>query len=348
MTAAPADIRRAEAAPPDEAAAFWDSRLRSPLCTEEDRAAFAAWREREPANAAAFERLQGGIGALHDAFNASAELRAMHDRAMEIRPAPRYGRLAAGMVAALALGAGGYWGATVRAPAPADSGLQVASGQGSYHQTGVGELSTVTLSDGSKVTLNTRSRLEVNYTADRRTVTLVSGQALFEVAKNKDRPFVVLAGPRRVTALGTAFDVRLDGEKVQVTMVEGRVKVEPTRPTLLQKIAAPERELVAGEQLVATVDSVRASVHGADAATTTSWRQGRVVFADTPLPQAVAEMNRYSATPILIGDETLSKFNINGMFLTGQPMSFVGAVTAYFPVEARSRPDGATVLVPRV
>ena len=72
MTAAPADIRRAEAASPDEAAAFWDSRLRSPLCAEEDRAAFAAWREREPANAAAFERLQGGIGALHDAFNASA------------------------------------------------------------------------------------------------------------------------------------------------------------------------------------------------------------------------------------------------------------------------------------
>ena len=347
MTAASADIRRAEGASPDEAAAFWDSRLRSPLCTEEDRAAFAAWREREPANAAAFERLQAGIGALHDAFSASAELRAMHDRAMEVRPAPRYARLAAGVAAAAALGVGGYWAATARPPAPADHGLEVASGQGSFHQTGVGELSTVTLSDGSKVTLNTRSRLEVNYTGERRTVTLISGQALFEVAKNKDRPFVVMAGPRQVTALGTAFDIRLDGQKVQVTMVEGRVKVEPTRPTLLQKVATPERELVAGQQLVATLDTLRPTVRQADATTTTSWRQGRVVFADTPLPQAVAEMNRYSATPILIGDEALSKFNVNGMFLTGQPMSFVGAVTAYFPVEARSRPDGATVLVPR-
>ena len=348
MSAAPLDIRRAEAASPDEAAAFWDSRLRSPLCTEEDRAAVADWREREPAHAAAFERLQAGIGALHDAFNASAELRAMHDRAMEIRPAPRYGRMAASVAVVLALGAGGYWASTARPPAPADSGLQVASGQGSYHPTGVGELSTVTLADGSKVTLNTRSRLEVNYTADRRGVTLISGQALFEVAKNAERPFVVTAGPRQVTALGTAFDIRLDGQKVQVTMVEGRVKVEPVRPTLLQKVAAPQRELVAGEQLVATLESVRSSVRVADAATTTSWREGRVVFADTPLPQAVAEMNRYSATPILIGDEALSQFNVNGMFLTGQPMSFVGAVTAYFPVEARSRPDGATVLVPRV
>lgn len=347
MTAATSDIHSAEAASPDEAAAFWDSRLRSPLCTEEDRAAFAAWREREPANAAAFERLQSGIGALHEAFAASAELRAMHDRAMEVRPAPQWGRMAAGVAAAVTLGLSGWWAATARPPAPADGGLQVASGQGSFHQTGVGELSTVTLSDGSKVTLNTRSRLEVDYTADRRTVKLISGQALFEVAKNKDRPFVVVAGPRQVTALGTAFDVRLDGEKVQVTMVEGRVKVEATRPTLLQKVATPERELVAGQQLTATLESLRPTVRQADAATTTSWREGRVVFAGTPLPQAVAEMNRYSQTPILVGDASLARVNVNGMFLTSQPMSFVGAVTAYFPVEARSRPDGATVLVPR-
>lgn len=347
MSAAPADIRRAEAASPDEAAAFWDSRLRSPLCAEDDRAAFAAWRERDPANAAAFDRLQAGIGALHDAFNASAELRAMHDRAMEVRPAPRWGRLAASVAVAAAVGVGGWWATTARAPAAADSGLQVASGQGSIHQTGVGELSTVTLSDGSKVTLNTRSRLEVSYTADRRTVKLISGQALFEVAKNKDRPFVVLAGPRQVTALGTAFDVRVDGAKVQVTMVEGRVRVEPTSPTLLEKVAGSERELVAGQQLTTSIEALRPTIRHADAATTTSWRQGRVVFADTPLPQAVAEMNRYSESPILIGDADLSAIKVNGMFLTGQPMSFVGAVTAYFPVEARSRTDGATVLVPR-
>jgi transmembrane sensor len=329
-------------------AAFWDSKLRSPLCTEEDRAAFTAWREREPGHAEAYERLQAGIGALHDAFAGSAELRAMHDRAMEARPAPRYGRLAASIAAVVAVGAGGWFATTVRAPAPASTaGMQVASGQGSFFQTGVGEMSTVTLADGSTVTLNTRSRVEVNYSPERRGVTLISGQALFEVAKNKDRPFVVTAGPRQVTALGTAFDIRLDGQKVQVTMVEGKVKVEATRPTLLQKVTTPERELVAGQQLTASLDAVRATVAPADAATTTSWRQGRVVFADTPLTQAVAEMNRYAATPILIGDPALERFSVNGMFLTNQPMSFVGAVTAYFPVEARSRPDGATVLVPR-
>jgi transmembrane sensor len=341
---AAADLRRT----PDEAAAWWDSRLRSPLCTEEDRAAFAAWRE-APANAAAYQRLQGGLDALHDAFAASPELLALHDEALGLKPRPRWDRMAAGIAAAVVLATGGWFAVTQPAPAPlgGTSGLQVASGEGSIYQTGVGERSTVTLTDGSKVTLNTRSRVEVNYTPQRRGVTLISGQALFEVAHNTARPFVVTAGPRQVTAVGTAFDIRLDGQKVQVTMVEGKVKVEPTRPTLLQKAVAPEQSLVAGQQLVATVDSIGATVDHADAAKTTSWREGRVVFADTPLPQAVAEMNRYLPTPILVGDPALSHFTVNGMFLTGHPMNFVGAITAYYPIEARSNANGATVLVPR-
>ncbi|HYG25499.1 MAG TPA: FecR family protein [Caulobacteraceae bacterium] len=347
MSAEALDMRHAA---PDEGAAFWDSRLRSPLCTEEDRAAFTAWREADPANAAAFERLQAGVAALHEAFNASAELRAMNDRALELKAEPRWGRMAAGVAAAVTLGLGGWWAASVPLgpePLPTNA-MQVASGQGaSIYQTGVGERSTVTLADGSKVTLNTRSRVEVSYTADQRSLRLISGQALFEVAKNKDRPFVVAAGPRQVTALGTAFDIRLDGEKVQVTLIEGRVKVAPTRPTLLQKVAATERELTPGQQLVATADSFGGEVQRADTAAATRWREGKVVFADTPLTEAVAEMNRYLPEPILIGDPALQRFSVNGMFLTNQPMSFVGAVTAYFPVEARARPDGATVLVPR-
>ncbi len=327
-----------------EKAAFWDSRLRSPLCTDTDRAEYRAWREADPANAAAFDGLQDGIGALHDAFESDAELRALRDRALEQRPGLSRWKVAAGVGAvALALGAAAAF--LPLGPAPA-SGLQVASGAGSYFQTGVGERSTVTLADGSKVTLNTRSRVEVSYAPGRRDVKLVSGQALFEVAKDASRPFVVTAGPRRVTALGTAFDVRLDGAKVQVTMVEGRVAVEPTRPTVLQKLAA-ERELVAGQRLVAALDDFGGAVTRADADAATSWREGKVVFADTPLTEAVAEMNRYSATPILIGDPSLARYTVNGMFLTGQPSSFVGAVTAYFPIEARPHAGGGTVLAAR-
>lgn len=336
---------RAEAGP-RERAAFWDARLRSPLCTEADRAAFAAWRAGDAEGAAAFERLQAGIGALHLAFESDAELRAMRDRALEARPAPRRWRMAAGIAAAvLALGAGALW---LPAPGgPGEGGLQVASGAGSFFQTGVGERSAVTLSDGSTVTLNTRSRVEVAYREGRREVTLIAGQALFEVAKDPSRPFVVTAGPRKVTALGTAFDVRLDGEKVRVTLVEGKVAVEPTRPTVLQKLVAPERRLSPGQQLVAGLEDIGAEIHAADPSAATSWREGKVVFKDTPLTEAVAEMNRYSNTPILVGDASLARYTVNGMFLTSQPQSFVGAVTAYFPIEARPHAGGGTVLAPR-
>lgn len=344
MSGESANLRAA--AGPEAQAAYWDARLRSPLCTEADRADFAAWREADAAGAAAFERLQAGIGALHMAFESSAELRAMRDRALEQRPAAPRWRIAAGVAAAvLAIGAGALW---LPAPTmPAGGGLQVASGAGSFYQTGVGERSTVTLTDGSKVTLNTRSRVEVSYAEGRRDVKLIAGQALFEVAKDKTRPFVVTAGPRQVTALGTEFDVRLDGQKVQVTLIEGKVAVAPTRPTVLQKIVAPERRLVAGQQLVANLDAIGSEVRKADVEATASWRQGKVVFADTPLTEAVAEMNRYSATPIMVGDPSLARYTVNGMFLTGQPQSFVGAVTAYFPIEARPYPGGGTVLAPR-
>lgn len=338
------DRRKGRGSPEDQAAA-WDARLRSPLCTEDERAAFTAWRNQSPDHARAFERLQAGIGALADALDTDAELRALHARALTHRPPPRWKIAASVAAAVLAIGTASYW---IPAGPPIErSGLQVASGAGSFYQTGVGERSTVTLTDGSKVTLNTRSRVEVSYANGRRDVRLLAGQALFEVAKDPARPFVVTAGPRRVTALGTAFDVRLDGEKVQVTMVEGKVVVEPTRPSVLQKIVAPERELVAGQQLVAELNAISAEVRRADADTATSWREGRVVFADTPLTEAVAEMNRYSTEPILIADPSLANYTVNGMFLTAQPSSFVGALTAYFPIEARPHTGGGTVLAPR-
>ncbi len=330
-------------ATPAEEAAFWDSRLRSPLCTDADRAEFTAWRDADPAHAAAYEELQGKLGALHAAFDFSAELRSMRDRALEHRPAPRW-RMAAAIAAGVVLAGGALF--LPAGPAP-ERPAQIATAGQSAFQTGVGERLTVTLADGSEVTLNTRSRVQVHYSAGRRDVDLVSGQAIFHVAKNPDRPFVVTAGPRQVTALGTVFEVRLDGEQVKVTMLEGKVAVTPTRPTVLQKIVAPEQDLVAGEQLVAGLDAIGASVVKTDPEAATSWREGKVVFVDTPLTEAVAEMNRYSTTPILVGDPSLSRFKVNGMFLTNQPMSFVGAVTAYYPIQAREGAQGATVLAPR-
>ena len=236
-----------------EAAASWDRRLRSADCSEADRKAFEAWCALDPAHATAFDDLQLGIRSLKDAYADNPRLRAMRDNARALRPTLEPWKVAAGLAVVL-LGGGAMTGWLTSRPAapPTTPHLEASRDTVSVYQTAVGERTTVVLSDGSKVTLNTRSKLVVGYTPGRRDVSLVSGQALFEVAKNANRPFVVTAGSRKVTAVGTAFDVKVDSRTVDVTLIEGKVRVDPSRPSLIQKIHTDVRRLVPGEQLVAS------------------------------------------------------------------------------------------------
>jgi transmembrane sensor len=331
-------------------AADWDILLRSAACTAADREAFTAWCAADPANAEAFDGLQLGIQGLKQAYAASPRLRAMRDQARNLKPAPQPWRIAAGVAAAtLAAGALGGWVYTHQGQAGGTSlaTMELPRGAPSVYQTAVGERTAVTLSDGSVVTLNTQSRLVVNYTPGRRDVTLVAGQALFQVAKNATRPFVVTAGSRQVTAVGTAFDVRLDRRQVRVTLIEGKVKVEPAKGSLWRALPMGERDLVPGQRLVASNGSPAVTVALANVAVETSWREGVVVFNDTPLREAVAELNRYAPDPITVGDEALGDLRINGRFRTNEPAAFLGAVIAYFPVEAHRTPGGETVLTGR-
>ncbi|HEX6861008.1 MAG TPA: FecR family protein [Caulobacteraceae bacterium] len=330
-------------------AADWDIRLRSPACSTADREAFAAWCAADPAHQDAFDGLQLGLGALKEAYAANPRLRALRDQAQTLRPAPQPWRIAASLAVAI-LGAGAVGGYVYTHQAPpggALASMELPRGAPSVYQTAVGERTSVTLSDGSVVTLNTRSRLVVNYTPQRREVTLVAGQALFKVARNAQRPFVVTAGSRQVTAVGTAFDVRLDPRRVAVTLIEGKVKVEAAKGTLWRALPIGERDLTPGQQLVASNASPSVTVRAADVSLATSWKEGVVVFNDTPLLQAVEEINRYAAEPITVGDAQLGALRINGRFRTSEPGAFLNAVVAYFPVEAHRTPGGETVLTAR-
>jgi transmembrane sensor len=330
-------------------AADWDIRLRSASCTAAEREAFAAWCAADPAHAEAFDGLQLGLQGLKEAYASSPRLRAMRDQARSLRPTPQPWRIAASVAAGvLALGAAGGWIYTHQGQSGSSlATMELPRGAPSVYQTALGERTDVTLSDGSVVTLNTQSRMVVNYTAGRREVTLVAGQALFQVAKNAARPFVVTAGSRQVTALGTAFDVRLDPREVKVTLLEGKVKVEAAKGSLWRALPMGERDLTPGQQLVASNSSPAVRVAVANVATETSWRQGVLVFNDTPLAAAVAEMNRYSPDPISVGDEALRNLRINGRFRTNEPGAFLNAVVAYFPIEAQRTPGGETVLTAR-
>lgn len=328
---------------PEEAASYWDARLRNPDCSREERATFESWRVADPANAAAFERLQ----AMLDALRASASrpaLRAIRDAALQQKR--RQFRWIVGLAAAFVFCIGGYVtlrdgglgrGAPAATRGAAQTDLHV-------YVTAIGEQRTVTLEDGSVVTLNTQSRLETRFTKGRRDATLVAGQALFQVAQDAERPFIVTAGDRQVTAIGTQFDVRVEQRRVRVVLVEGRVAVERRSEEGFNLFRSNERrELTPGQEFDSAAQEPIVQV--ADVNQATLWHEGRVSFVDAPLPEAVAEMNRYSSGALIVTDPSMAELRVNGVFRTNEPQAFVNALEEYFPIEARAQPGGDTLLV---
>jgi transmembrane sensor len=316
-----------------EAAARWDARLRSPDCTDADRLAFAAWLGEDSSHRQAFERLQVALRSLQAAAAADPQLRAVRDRARGATRAHarRFG-MAASLAAVLLIGGAGVGVYVYKMP-----GAETAS----VYRTAPGERSTLRLGDGSVVVMNSRTELQVAYGKHRRSLTLVSGEAMFDVATDADRPFSVRAGRREVIAVGTAFGVRLDPRELRVVMIEGKVKVAPAGPW---KQRPAEQILVGGQRMTAAPNALEVEVGAADLTKDTAWLEDRVIFDGETLKVAVEEINRHTERPIRIGDASLSALRISGMFKTTQPEKFLDALTAYYPISTVTNRAGDTVL----
>ena len=207
------------------------------------------------------------------------------------------------------------------------------------HSTVVGEQLSFPLPDGSVVTLNARSLVEVHYTDSERTVRLVAGEALFEVEEDPDRPFRVVTERAVIQALGTSFNVRHREERTIVTVVEGIVGVRPldepgedngigreTSDDADAKTSWPANagsvRLTAGQQVLMDSQTVRVTVAEVDVADTTSWRERRLVFEGRALSDVASEFNLYSDRRIEIEDPDLASVLISGAFDADDPESF--------------------------
>lgn len=203
---------------------------------------------------------------------------------------------------------------------------------GQRFTTEIGGREVATLSDGSRVTLNTDTELHVAFADSERTVILDRGEAMFEVEKDAARPFVVEAAGRRVTAIGTIFLVRRQANAVAVTLVEGKVKVESR---------GGMRMMEPGQRLIMR-DSGAIGLDRPAIDSITSWRRGELVFRDTPIAEAVAEMNRYTRMPIRLsadpGDRRLS-----GIFATNGGRQFGELIAELYGWSYREGPDGAVI-----
>ncbi|HYD86121.1 MAG TPA: FecR domain-containing protein [Vitreimonas sp.] len=314
-------------------AAAWDARLRRPDCSSDDRAQFAAWLAADAEHARSFERLQAILIALRENA-ARPQLRAHRDRALK-RSAPVYALVAAVIAALAGLLATSYfltpWTQMARAP-----------GEVRQYATQLGERREFTLEDGSILTLNTNSIVEASLAGRERQLRLIAGQAYVAVAHDESRPFVVEALGRTVTALGTEFDLSIERGALRVVLVEGRVAVAAHGG--LFDLGGRRTEISAGQALtVSPGGDIR--VLQADVERMTLWRHGRVSFADTPLPEAIAEMNRYSAAQIVLADPSMAQLRVNGVFRTGQQATFVRVLESYYPIEVREEPGGDLLLV---
>ncbi|WP_443751407.1 FecR family protein [Asticcacaulis solisilvae] len=330
---------------PDEAADFWLSRRVLGLMSAHDEAAFQAWLE-SPANAEAFARSQAAYDQMspHAAHPEIVAMRAGLLRAGRPRRSPVVWWAVPAAAAALVVVASGVF--LANDPGPGAAALNPAAGGPQHYETAVGKHRSVRLDDGSTVDLNTNSIIEVAFNRESRTVRLVRGEALFKVAHNKAWPFVVAAGDREVTAVGTAFDVRLDPDTVKVVMVEGKVRVAPLKRRGLAVIipALASESIVAGEELSANPGKPDVEVSTADVQKSTSWRSGEVIFRDDTLQTAVDEFNRYTEGKIVIADPKVSALKVSGVFHTDRPTNFLAAVTAFYPLSTRKRSEDVTEL----
>ncbi|MGU3495732.1 FecR family protein [Xanthobacteraceae bacterium A53D] len=294
-----------------DAAADWYVRRDAGPLDPTEEAQFQAWLS-EPENRAAFEEIAGtwadlGLiprpSTLPMAANDDARAPAIHAPA---RRAPSLRRWAYGAIAATA------------AVLVVGSALDLPMMLEADAMTATGEIRTLALADGSSVELNTASALAIDYSASERRIRLLRGEAVFTVAKDAARPFVVEAASGNAVARGTVFAVSKDGEQATVTVLESRVGVsypEAARPV----------ELSAGEAVGYSPRGV-GTVRVVDADTETAWRRGKLVFVDRPLGEVIAELNRYYAGRIQIVDGSISSEPVSGVFDIRDPVRVLDAV----------------------
>ena len=312
----------------EDIAAGWLVRREEASWSEQDEAEFTAWLDRSMAHKAAYWRLEHGwreadrIPALGGSSSSDTEEKPQRRRTI----VALVGTLAASLV--LALTGIGMW----RAPVPTEPPKQ--------YETARGASETLTLADGSKVEMNTATKLRATSSPDAREVWLDRGEAYFDIVHRPDRRFIVHAGPRRIVVLGTRFSVKRDGDSVTVAVVSGRVRVEDS--------ASAES---AGAAIVSTGDvayvrkrnTLVVGSNGDQVEAMTAWREGLLVFDNTPLRSAVAEFNRYSGTPIEVAPG-IQDIRIGGSFQTHNADAFLDLLESAYGLHVVRREDRIELL----
>jgi transmembrane sensor len=310
-------------------ASDWVVRL-ADRASKADLAAFNRWRQADSRHAEAYDR----IAAIWNQAGGLSRSSGIGDLPKEARPG-RPGRMvvalaalltAAFLVTTLLLGA--RW---LPSAAPEQEPM--------LYVAAVGEIREIDLPDGSRLMIDSASKVEAEFTRDERKLALKQGRARFQVA-HEARPFVVRAGPSEVVATGTLFDVSLIGGRTAVVLIEGSVEVRGvgTPPNRAGKV----ERLQPGQKLIVTASAAveRRQATPGD----TSWSDRMLEFDNSRLDEAAAAANRYSRVQLRIGDNRIRGLRVSGAFRAGDVAGLARSLAAAFDLQIISLPDGNLLL----
>jgi transmembrane sensor len=209
------------------------------------------------------------------------------------------------------------------------------------YQTATGQQKTVTLADGSQMTLNTSSEVHVSYRNDSRRVILESGEVLFDVAKDKKRPFSVIAGNGEITALGTMFNVFQSSDKssVEVALIEGKISVHANIHTDAKNTSPQKQVLLASESTRYTASGIAPIQKINDIDRLIQWKEGRLNFSDATLAEVIQQVNRYTINKIVIDDPQLINETIDAYFIIGDTQALLLALKETLNIRWRYQAD---------
>lgn len=314
-------------------AAGWAARAQAGRMSSAEQRALDAWLKADPRNAEAYASCHkiGHLASLivqrPDRIYALPAYRKLLDkerrRTVFWRPILLSGAaLAASVVAVI----------VVLSPAsPFGQGdLMIATSRGEQRQ--------VPLQDGSRVHVNTDSRLRIAFSEDERRVELNSGEAFFDVQRDPGRPFVVIAGDSEIRVLGTKFSVRRDAERLDVVVTEGQVKVRPAHSHASPHLPA-HVDLRPGDELRLDLQRKQMKVVSVDAEHVTAWRNGFIHFDGATLDEVIADVNRYTPKQFVIDDEHLHGLRLSGSFKIGDTESVRFALKDGFGITTSERND---------
>ncbi|MEJ0040362.1 MAG: FecR domain-containing protein [Gammaproteobacteria bacterium] len=318
-------------------AAAWLARLRGPNRAPDVEDGFRRWLASSTHHTQAFELLTSRLEVVERLRTRTLP---EHWRASDKTASRGWRNVAVAMAAVLAFAAMGMFFHT------RDAGVG----------TDVGEQRMLTLVDGTRIYLNTDTRVVVRYEKRARRVELKSGEALFEVAHRPDEPFVVIAGDQAITALGTTFVVRREPRKLSVTLMEGKVSVSSlvTMPHAVEQssrdtprqgpptLDAAARTLSPGQRLTLTAEEPRLDRPQLDKVL--AWKQGQVALDDMPLANAVIEMNRYSKVKLIVESPEAAGVRVGGFFRMGDSASFARAVASTYGLRVIERADEIVIV----